>query len=137
MMNINASVQAEQTSAEGRSVISMDVVGDDLGILIGRRGQTLSSLQYLVYLMLSHRLKASVPIAIDVEGYRARRREALQNLAWRMAERVTATGQTMTLEPMPPNERRIVHLALRDSDQVTTMSVGEGDERKVTIVQKK
>ena len=133
LMKVSASIEVKETSLEGRALISLEVTGEDLGILIGRRGQTLSSLQYIVYLIVSHQLKAHVPVAIDVAGYRERRQEALQNLAWRMAERVVATGQPMTLEPMPANERRIIHLALRDYEGVTTQSIGEGEDRKVTI----
>jgi spoIIIJ-associated protein len=83
--------------------------------------------------MVGHRLKAHVPITIDVAGYRERREEALKNLAWRIAERVMVTGQPVPLEPMPASERRIIHLALRDYPGVITQSIGEGDDRKVTI----
>ena len=138
LMKVSASVEEKRTSllggVEGYAPIGLDIAGDDLGILIGRRGQTLSSLQYLVYLMVSHQLKARVSITIDVEGYRERRCEALKNLALRMAERVGDTGQPVTLEPMPASERRIIHLALQDYPQVITQSVGEGEARKVTIV---
>jgi len=138
LMKVSASVEEKRTSllggAEGYAPIGLDITGDDLGILIGRRGQTLSSLQYLVYLMVSNQLKARVSITIDVEGYRERRYEALKNLALRMAERVGDTGQPVTLEPMPASERRIIHLALQDYPEVITQSVGEGEARKVTIV---
>ena len=134
LMRVSASINEKETSEEERAPISLEINGDDLGILIGRRGQTLASLQYLVYLMVSHQLKARVSIAIDVAGYRERRKEALRNLAWRMAERVVATGQTVPLEPMSAGERRIIHLALRDYHGVITQSIGEGDYRKVTIL---
>lgn len=137
LMRVSASMETideKDTSEEERAPISLEINGDDLGILIGRRGQTLASLQYLVYLMVSHQLKARVNITIDVAGYRERRKEALRNLAWRMAERVMATGQMVPLEPMPASERRIIHLALRDYNGVITQSVGEGDYRKVTIL---
>ena len=117
-------------------VIALDVTGDDLGILIGRRGQTLSSLQYIVRLIVAHQTKARVPIVIDVEGYKQRRYEALQSLAWRMAEQVKARGRAFTLEPMLAYERRIIHLALADDPDVTTESVGEGEARKVVIMPK-
>jgi spoIIIJ-associated protein len=133
LMNVSASIEEKELSEEGRALISLEINGDDLGILIGRRGQTLTSLQYIVYLMVGHQLKAHVPIAIDVEGYRERRKEALKNLAWRMAERVVATGQPVPLEPMPASERRTIHLSLRDYPGVITQSIGDGDERKVTI----
>ena len=133
LMLVSASVEEKEPSEEGRAIVGLDINGEDLGILIGRRGQTLYSLQYLVYLMVGHRLKAHVPITIDVAGYRERREEALKNLAWRIAERVMVTGQPVPLEPMPASERRIIHLALRDYPGVTTQSIGEGDDRKVTI----
>jgi spoIIIJ-associated protein len=134
LMRVSASIEEKEASEEERAPISLEINGDDLGILIGRRGQTLASLQYLVYLMVSHQLKARVNMTIDVAGYRERRKEALRDLAWRMAERVMATGQTVPLEPMPASERRIIHLALRDYHGVITQSVGEGDYRKVTIL---
>jgi spoIIIJ-associated protein len=133
IMNVSASIEEKELSEEGRALISLEINGDDLGILIGRRGQTLTSLQYIVYLMVGHQLKAHVPIAIDVAGYRERRQEALKNLAWRMAERVVATGQPVPLEPMPASERRTIHLSLRDYPGVITQSIGDGEERKVTI----
>lgn len=134
LMKVSASIEEKEPSVEGRAPISLEITGEDLGILIGRRGQTLSSLQYMVYLMVSQQLKAHVPVTIDVEGYLERRQEALQNLARRMAERVMATGQPVTLEPMPASERRIIHLALRDYPGVITQSIGESEDRKVTIL---
>jgi spoIIIJ-associated protein len=118
----------------GEGVINLDVSGDDLGILIGRRGQTLSALQYVVRLILAHQTQARVPIVIDVEGYKQRRYEALQALAQRMAEQVKTKGRPFTLEPMLAYERRIIHLTLANDPDVTTESVGEGESRKVVIV---
>jgi spoIIIJ-associated protein len=134
LMKVSASIEEKEPSEEGRALVLLEITGDDLGILIGRRGQTLSSLQYLLYLMVGHQLKAHVPVTIDVAGYRERRQEALRNLAWRMAERVMATGQPVPLEPMPASERRIIHLALQDYPGVITQSNGEGEDRKVTIL---
>jgi spoIIIJ-associated protein len=111
----------------------LDVRGEDLGILIGRRGDTLANLQYIVNLIVSRRTKARAAFAVDVEGYRRRREEGLERLALRMAERVRRTGETVTLEPMPPSERRIVHLALAEDSSVVTSSMGEGEARKVSI----
>ncbi len=116
--------------------IALDIKGDDLGILIGRRGQTLSCLQYIVRLIVGHQTKAWMPIIVDVEGYKQRRYEALRALAWRMAEQVKANGTPFTLEPMPAYERRIVHLALTEHPDVTTQSIGEGEARKVVILPK-
>lgn len=118
-------------------VLAFDIQGDDLGSLIGRRGQTLSSLQYLVNLIMRQRSKESLMVIVDVEGYRARRYGALANLAQRMAERVRSTGQAITLEPMTAAERRIIHMTLKDYPDLTTQSVGEGENRKVTIIPKK
>lgn len=137
LLGVSASVDLKESSSSamtGRASIALDISGEGLGILIGRRGQTLSSLQYLVYLMVSHQMRARVHLSIDVEGYRERRREALRNLALQMAERVKATGNSAALEPMPASERRIIHLALQDYAGVITQSVGEGESRKVTIL---
>ena len=114
-------------------VINLDVKGDDLGILIGRRGQTLASLQHIVRLIVAHQAKARVPIVIDVEGYKQRRYGALQALALRMAEQVKTRKRPFALEPMPAYERRIIHLTLADDPDVTTESIGEGEIRKVVI----
>jgi len=118
---------------EEATSINLDIEGDDLGILIGRRGQTLACLQYLVRLIVGHQTKAWVPIVIDVEGYKQRRYEALQALAWRLAEQVKASKMPFTLEPMLAYERRIIHLALADHADVTTESIGEGEARRVVI----
>jgi len=117
--------------------VTFDIKGEDLGILIGRRGQTLSCLQYVVRLIVASQTKTWVPIIIDVEGYKQRRYKALQSLAWRMAEQVKRRGTPFTLEPMSAYERRIIHLALADNPDVTTESTGEGEERKVVILPKK
>jgi len=114
----------------------LDVTGNDLGILIGRRGETLRALQYMTRLMLSRELERWEPVIVDVESYRVRRRRSLRQLANRMADRVAFSQQRVVLEAMPANERRIIHIALRDHPQVTTTSVGEGDHRKVTILPK-
>ena len=137
LMNVDASirVRAPETPGDGLGLVRavLDVSGEDLGILIGRRGDTLSSLQFLVNLMVSRKMKARTAFGIDVEGYRRRREESLKGLALRMADRVKSTGQSITLEPMPPNERRIVHLALAKDPNVITVSIGEGESRKVAI----
>jgi spoIIIJ-associated protein len=141
LMKVSASIGVEESSSargvEGQSPVTLNITGEDLGILIGRRGQTLSSLQYLVYLMLSHQMQARVPLVIDVERYRERREEALRRLALHMAEQVSSTGRSVTLEPMLAGERRIIHLALQDYSGVTTQSIGQGEGRKVTILSQK
>lgn len=113
--------------------ITLDVRGDDPGILIGRRGQTLSCLQYLVRIMVGHQTQEWPPIIIDVEGYKRRRFEALQVLANRIAEQVKTRGVPFALEPMPAFDRRIIHLCLAGHPEVTTQSDGEGEMRKVVI----
>ena len=113
--------------------IALDIRGRDLGILIGRQGQTLASLQYLVNVIATHHLKSQSPIWVDVEGYKKRRYENLHSLALRMAEQVKKTGQPIAMEPMPAHERRIVHLALVNHPDITTQSIGEGTARKVVI----
>ncbi len=138
-MGVEASVASQikppvEGGEEAPSVITLDVTGDDLGILIGRRGQTLAALQYVVRLIVTHQAKARVPVVIDVEGYKQRRHGALQALAWRMAEQVKERKKPFTLEPMLAYERRIIHLALADDPDVTTESVGEGETRKVVIM---
>jgi spoIIIJ-associated protein len=111
----------------------LDVDGEDLGLLIGRRGQTLSSLQYLLNLICSKKIGKRVALGVDVDGYRRRREESLVSLAQRTASRVRSTGRSVTLEPMPPNERRIIHLTLAEDANVVTVSIGEGESRKVAV----
>lgn len=118
----------------GGPVVAFDIRGGDLGLLIGRRGQTLASLQYIVNLIVARRVPGGAAVIVDVEGYRARRYQSLRGLAKRMADRVRQSGQPVTLEPMSPAERRIIHMTLQDSGDVTTQSAGEGEARKVTII---
>jgi len=139
MMGVAASVVSAARSSvvgEDNAPIAFDIEGNNLGILIGRRGQTLSCLQYIVRLIVGHQGEAWVPITVDVEGYKQRRYEALQALAWRIAEQVKAEGKPFTLEPMSAYERRLVHLALAEHSDVTTESTGEGEARKVVILPK-
>ncbi|MBL7184112.1 MAG: protein jag [Anaerolineae bacterium] len=114
----------------------LDITGDDLGVLIGRRGQTLQALQYITRLIVSREVQHWVNLVVDIEKYKARREKSLRQLAQRMAEQVSFNHQPIALEPMPPNERRIIHMALRDHPIVTTKSIGKGEQRKVTIVPK-
>ena len=111
-----------------------EIEGDDAGLLIGRKGETLKTLQFLVRFIVSQRLDDRVNLMIDVEGYQERRHQSLANMARRVAQRVTDTGKPITLEPMPPNERRIVHLTLSDHPRVTTESTGMGSSRQVVIL---
>ena len=116
--------------------LALDIKGDDLGILIGRRGQTLASLEYVTKLMVVGRLKTWLPLTVDVGGYKQRRRDSLQRLALYLAEQVKSGRQAITMEPMPADERRIVHLTLADNPDVTTHSIGEGENRKVVVLLK-
>ncbi len=120
---------------ESRPLI-LDVHGDDLGMLIGHKGETLAALQYIVRLIVTKQLNQMVNIVVDVEGYKSRREHQLKQLARRLAEQAAQHGRTIALEPMPANERRIIHLALRDHPEVTTESVGNGYSRKVTVIPK-
>jgi spoIIIJ-associated protein len=143
-MRVQAEVDVRQAEAEdehdesapGGPPLILNLAGDDLGILIGRRGETLRDLQYLARAIVSKQAGRNVNLVVDVEGYKARREQALRQMAARMAERVVATRKPIALEPMPANERRIVHLALRNHPSVTTQSVGQGESRKVTLVPK-
>jgi len=136
-MGIVASVALQaKPVTEGEGVTNpavFDIEGEDLGILIGRRGQTLACLQFIVRLIVGHQTKDWVPIIIDVEGYKQRRYEQLHTLAKNLAEQVKARRVPFTLEPMLAYERRIIHLALADDPDVTTESIGEGESRKVVI----
>jgi spoIIIJ-associated protein len=118
---------------EDPPTVFIDVLGRDLGMLIGRRGEHLAQIQYLVNLLANRRLETWTRIVIDVEGYRTRREESLIGLAERVARQVARSRRPIVLEPMPPNERRIVHLTLRSHPDVTTQSNGEGSLRRVTV----
>ncbi|MFC1958703.1 RNA-binding cell elongation regulator Jag/EloR, partial [Chloroflexota bacterium] len=119
---------------EATASIAINIKGDDLGILIGRRGQTLSCLQYIVRLIVGRQTETWVPIIIDVEGYKERRYQSLQAFARQMAEQVKAKESPFALEPMPAYERRIIHLSLADHPDVTTESIGQGESRRVVIL---
>ncbi len=138
-MRIRAHVSAtyaDQPNASGEKSIHVDIRGKDLTVLIGPQAETLNALQYLVTLIMGKQTGRSTPIIIDVEGYRARRENQLRRLARKMAEQALKTGRRQVLEPMPANERRIVHLELRNFEGVTTESIGEEPRRKVTIIPK-
>lgn len=119
--------------ADEPPTIFIDVLGPDLGMLIGRRGEHLAQLQYLVNLLCNRRLNDWTRVVLDIEGYRTRREESLIGLAERVARQVSRSRRPMQLEPMPPNERRIIHLTLRDNPEVATESSGEGAMRRVTV----
>jgi spoIIIJ-associated protein len=125
---------AEPASPEEEAPWILNIEGEDLGILIGRRGETLNALQYITRLIVSRELQRRANIVIDVEDYKARRESTLERLARKMAEQAKRLGKTVTLEPMPPNERRVIHVTLREDSEVETESIGSGDDRKVTII---
>jgi spoIIIJ-associated protein len=136
-MGLEAQVSAHYGEPrENRRPIMVDVRGSDLGILIGRHGETLDSFQYVAALMIGKETGQFVHVVVDVEGHRDRRERQLRQLARRMAEQVLKTGRKLTLEPMRASERRIIHLELRDHPAVTTESTGEEPHRKVTIIPK-
>jgi spoIIIJ-associated protein len=120
----------------GTTNIHLDVAGDDVGLLIGRHGETLSSLQFLLNACLSKQLPKGTRVIVDVEHYRDRREQSLRGIALRAADRASRDRRPVTLQPMPPNERRIIHLTLQTSPYVTTESTGEGPERRVVITPK-
>ncbi|NPV56805.1 MAG: protein jag [Anaerolineae bacterium] len=136
-MKVNATVSASyQTNKEiegEEKFILVDIQGQDLSILIGKRSETLNALQYITSLILNKELGRWQPIIIDVQGYRNRRERQLRQMARRMADQALQSGRRQVLEPMPANERRYIHLELRDHPDVITESTGEEPNRKVTI----
>lgn len=141
LMGIEAdvSIRDAETPGDGLGMAKavLEIEGDDLGVLIGRRGETLSSLQYILNLMVGRKLGDGNYFTVDIEGYRRRRERQLRTLAQRTADTVKRTKRPTTLEPMPPNERRIIHLTLSEDRYVETDSVGEGEERRVSISPKR
>lgn len=136
-MRITAEVKAryiEQIDSKDEEMLWLDIEGNDLSILIGRRSETLNALQYITSLIVNKQMGRMVPLMVDVQGYRNRREEQIRSLAIRMADQCVKSGRRQTLEPMSANERRIVHLALRKYQGVRTESVGENPRRKVTIL---
>lgn len=129
LIGMDTDVEIQRNNA----TLILSVIGEDLGLLIGRRGDTLTSLQFVLNLILAKRLKRWARVVVDVEGYRQRREQTLSGLAKRVAFRVQQSGQPVALEAMPAAERRIIHMALADDPHVATGSVGDGDHRKVVI----
>lgn len=119
------------------SSIGLNIEGEDLGILIGRRGQTMASLQHIVRLIMAYRTQERLPIVLDVEGYKQRRCEGLRALAMRLADQVSTRKMPFAMEPMTAFERRVIHVALADHPDVMTESTGMGEDRKVVITPKR
>ena len=135
-MGLEAQVSAHfgDMDREDRRYINVDVRGDDLSVLIGRRSETLNAFQYVASLMIGKESKQFVQLLVDVEGYRSRREKQLIKMAERMADQVASNGKKQTLEPMPSAERRIIHIALRDHPAIYTESTGDDPYRKVVII---
>ncbi|MEK6256869.1 MAG: protein jag [Chloroflexota bacterium] len=135
-MNVHAEVTAhlgERESDKYQAPIIVDINGNDLSILIGQKAETLNALQFITRLIVGKEIGHSAPISVDVEGYRKRREENLRRIAKQMAEQAISSGRRQTLEPMPANERRIIHVELHENPDVETESVGQEPRRKVTI----
>jgi len=138
LMRLQAQVSAHYANGlcEDRKTVHVDIRGNDLGVLIGRRSETLNALQLIASLIVSKAADQWVQLIVDVEGYRTRREHQLRQMARRIAEQAIKTGKRQVLEPMTPNERRIIHLELREHPDVETESIGEEPNRKVTIILK-
>ena len=136
-MGMQAQVSAHYGEPrEDRHPIMVDIRGNDLGVLIGHRGETLNAFQYIASLMVGKETQQFIHLVVDVEGHRDRRERQLRQLAQRMADQVTKTGRKLSLEPMPAAERRVIHMELRDHPAVITQSTGEEPHRKITILPK-
>lgn len=137
-LDLKAQVSAyyDDSSTDERRVILVDVRGDDLSSLIGRHAETLTAFQHVASLIVGKQSGHWIQLIVDVEGYRSRREKQIRTLANRMADQVTKTGRKVTMEPMPSNERRVVHIELRGHPAVTTESTGEEPYRKVVILPK-
>jgi spoIIIJ-associated protein len=134
-MNLIVKINVRNSDKDG--FLDIDLSGEDMGVLIGKRGQTLDSLQYLTSLVANKESDSYVKVKIDSENYRERRKETLENLAYNLAFKVKKTRKSVFLEPMNPYERRIIHSALQNDKNVETHSEGEEPFRKVVITLKK
>ena len=134
---MNMTVVVEIKYDEENKEMDVDLSGDDMGVLIGKRGQTLDSLQYLVSLVVNKESEDYIRVKVDTENYRERRKETLENLAKNVAYKVKRTRRPVSLEPMNPYERRIIHSALQNDKYVTTHSEGEEPFRRVVITLKR
>jgi len=130
-------VEIKTSYNENERVMNMDLFGDNMGVLIGKRGQTLDSLQYLISLYINRESDSYVRLKLDTENYRDRRKETLENFAKNIASKVKRTNKAVSLEPMNPYERRIIHSALQNDKYVVTKSEGEEPYRKVVVMLKK
>ncbi|MBI4336864.1 MAG: protein jag [Chloroflexi bacterium] len=133
-MKVSAVATIGKAPSDASDAVFIEVEGEDSGLLIGRRGETLRAFQFIVNLLVSKQTGQRSLVMVDVEHYKERRYANLRSMAQRIADRVSQTNRAMTLEPMPANERRIIHLALANHPRVSTQSIGEGENRKVTIL---
>ena len=131
-VNVTRTLRSAHDAEAGGPII--DLAGEDSGLLIGRRGQTLQALQFLVTLIVRKQMNEDVRVVLDVENYRQRRETSLRDMASKVASRVAQTNRSITLEPMSPADRRIIHTSLAEHPGVRTESAGEGENRKVTIM---
>lgn len=133
-MGLQTGIETEVMDSEDDVVYRLNITGDDLGILIGRRAETLDAIQYLTRLVVNQQTHRWYRMEVDVENYKRRREHSLQRLANTLADQAVREKRVIMMEPMLPRERRLIHLALRERSDVRTESVGEGDARKVTII---
>ncbi len=124
----------EPGANQKESPLMLEISGPGADELIGRRGDTLAALQHITRLIVGREVDGWVHLVVDADGFKARRAQSLRKMALRLAEQAVRTGRTVVMEPMPPNERRVIHVTLRDNPDVTTESIGEGEHRKVTII---
>uniref|UniRef100_A0A7C5YX46 KH domain-containing protein n=1 Tax=candidate division CPR3 bacterium TaxID=2268181 RepID=A0A7C5YX46_UNCC3 len=133
-LGVEAEVKVEITEDKGRKIVKIDATGENnLGRLIGFHGKNLEALQLIIQILLVKNCEESVTVALDVNGYREKRELSLKNLAYRIAEQVKKTGKPYELPPLPPAERRIIHITLSEDKDVKTESTGEGEARRVVI----
>tara|TARA_B100000749_G_C18444252_1_gene473571 strand:+ start:2849 stop:3352 length:504 start_codon:yes stop_codon:yes gene_type:complete len=134
LMDVDVMCNLRQAESEEVGGPLFEIEGDDSGLLIGRKGETLRSLQFMVRFLVSRKTGERANLSVDVEGYDDRRRQSLSSLANRVAQRVVKTGRSIELEPMNPRERRLVHITLSENGDVYTESSGTGEGRRVVIL---
>ena len=130
-------MEVDISIAQNGDMMNIELSGEHMGILIGKRGDTLDSIQYLTSLVVNQETEEYMKVSVDTENYRSKRTAALEQLAARLEKKVEKSGRKYTLEPMNPYERRVIHAALQDSDSVTTYSVGTDPYRKVVVALKR
>ena len=130
-------LNAEITTSAEEDKINMNISGDGMGIIIGRRGETLSSLQYLTNLVVNRKVDDYIKVSIDTENYKQKREEALIKLAHKTAEKVIKYRRSFTLEPMNPYERKVIHSALQENEKISTYSTGSEPSRRVVVALKR